>query len=77
MWVPVHDEEWEGDIFLGLTRPPSTRSNGTVTFKGNTLPWMVGKYEVHTLSQTLSARGALADASLCRSDTITMASIAC
>ncbi|KAG5637707.1 phosphatidylethanolamine N-methyltransferase [Sphagnurus paluster] len=47
MWVPVHDEDWEGDIFLGIT-PPSTPKDrtGTVTFKGDTLPWMVGKYEV-------------------------------
>ncbi|KAF5376745.1 hypothetical protein D9615_007890 [Tricholomella constricta] len=47
MWVPVHTEEWEGDVYLGPS-PPSTPRNksGTVTFKGDTLPWMVGKYEV-------------------------------
>ncbi|KAF9463504.1 phosphatidylethanolamine N-methyltransferase [Collybia nuda] len=48
MWVPVHDEEWDGDVFLGLSRPPSPRDskNGTVTFKSNTLPWLVGQYEI-------------------------------
>ncbi|KAG6910370.1 phosphatidylethanolamine N-methyltransferase [Tephrocybe rancida] len=47
MWVPVHDEEWEGDLFLGLN-PSSTPKDktGTVTFKGDTLPWMVGQYEI-------------------------------
>ena len=60
MWVPIHDEEWDGDIPLGLTRTSSTQidaENGTVVFKGNTLPWLVGKYEVRILcrsSPTLS-----------------------
>ncbi|KAG6811507.1 hypothetical protein H0H92_007109 [Tricholoma furcatifolium] len=47
MWVPVHDEEWEGDLFLGIESPssPNDRS-GTVTFKGDTLPWLCGQYEV-------------------------------
>lgn len=46
MWVPVHDREWDGDVFLGLPRPPSSKDkSGTVTFKGNTLPWLVGQYE--------------------------------
>ncbi|KAF8154235.1 phospholipid methyltransferase-domain-containing protein [Crassisporium funariophilum] len=49
MWLPVHDEEWDGDVPLGLTRVPSLQHDaekGTVTFKGNTLPWLVGRYEV-------------------------------
>ncbi|KAG5645124.1 phosphatidylethanolamine N-methyltransferase [Asterophora parasitica] len=47
MWVPVHNEEWEGDVYLGPSPPSTPRSKrGTVTFKGDTLPWMVGKYEV-------------------------------
>ncbi|KAF8064345.1 phosphatidylethanolamine N-methyltransferase [Lyophyllum atratum] len=47
MWVPVHDEQWEGDVFLGLEplAAPKDRS-GTVTFKGDTLPWLTGQYEV-------------------------------
>ncbi|KAJ7630115.1 hypothetical protein DFH06DRAFT_1272697 [Mycena polygramma] len=38
LWVPVHDEEWDGDS--------SDADNGVVTFKGNTLPWLAGRYEV-------------------------------
>ncbi|KAJ7658493.1 phospholipid methyltransferase-domain-containing protein [Mycena rosella] len=52
LWVPVHDEEWDGDVPLGLTRPSAGGSqdaeteHGVVTFKGNTLPWLAGRYEV-------------------------------
>ncbi|KAL1757961.1 phospholipid methyltransferase-domain-containing protein [Schizophyllum commune] len=49
MWVPVHDDEWEGDIPLNPDRPitPDRESDsGTVTFKGGALPWTAGKYEV-------------------------------
>ncbi|KIK55717.1 hypothetical protein GYMLUDRAFT_87557 [Collybiopsis luxurians FD-317 M1] len=49
MWVPVHDEEWDGDIPLGLDRPDvpvKDSESGVVTFKDNTLPWIVGRYEV-------------------------------
>ncbi|KAJ7123762.1 phospholipid methyltransferase-domain-containing protein, partial [Mycena epipterygia] len=53
MWVPVHDEEWDGDVPLGLARPSASGSQdsddterGMVTFRGNTLPWIAGRYEV-------------------------------
>lgn len=49
MWLPIHDEEWDGSIPLGLDRVPRhsvDSENGTVTFKANTLPWLVGRYEV-------------------------------
>lgn len=51
MWAPVHDEEWDGDLPLGLDRPAGPKrdddmDSGTVTFKGNTLPWLTGRYEV-------------------------------
>ncbi|KAF7321133.1 Phosphatidylethanolamine N-methyltransferase [Mycena chlorophos] len=57
MWVPVHDEEWDGDVplglGLGLNAGPAAGSSkkadlasGTITFKGNTLPWIAGKYEI-------------------------------
>jgi hypothetical protein len=55
MWVPIHDEEWDGDIPLGFARSPSPQidsENGTAVFKGNTLPWLVGKYEVRILCQS-------------------------
>ena len=50
MWLPIHDEEWDGDVPLGLTRAPSPHrdaAKGTITFKGNTLPWLIGRYEVN------------------------------
>ncbi|KDR78306.1 hypothetical protein GALMADRAFT_245423 [Galerina marginata CBS 339.88] len=49
MWLPVHDEEWDGDVPVGYDRAPSPHRDaekGTVTFKGNSLPWLVGRYEV-------------------------------
>ncbi|KAJ6554459.1 phosphatidylethanolamine N-methyltransferase [Mycena capillaripes] len=51
-WVPVHDEEWDGDVPLGSPRPVASSSqdsdadSGVVTFKANTLPWLAGRYEV-------------------------------
>ncbi|KIY48597.1 phosphatidylethanolamine N-methyltransferase [Fistulina hepatica ATCC 64428] len=45
MWVPVHDEEWEGDIPIHRGDSPDSDS-GAVTFKGNTLPWVAGRYEI-------------------------------
>ncbi|KAF8816890.1 phosphatidylethanolamine N-methyltransferase [Phlegmacium glaucopus] len=49
MWLPVYDEEWDGDVPLGLNRAPSPHRDaemGTATFKANKLPWLVGRYEV-------------------------------
>ncbi|KAF8636076.1 hypothetical protein AX17_003783 [Amanita inopinata Kibby_2008] len=49
MWLPVHDEEWDGDIPLGLERPSyphQDSDSGVLTFKGDTLPWLAGQYEV-------------------------------
>ncbi|TFK29182.1 phosphatidylethanolamine N-methyltransferase [Coprinopsis marcescibilis] len=49
MWLPVHGDEWDGDVPLGLERAPSNSRDsdtGTITFKGNTLPWLVGRYEI-------------------------------
>jgi phosphatidylethanolamine N-methyltransferase len=48
LWVPVHDEEWDGDV----PRPLTDRHNdeetecGEIAFKNSTLPWQVGEYEV-------------------------------
>ena len=50
MWLPVFDEEWDGDVPLGLARVSSSHRDadvGTVTFKANNLPWLVGRYEVN------------------------------
>ncbi|PFH50210.1 hypothetical protein AMATHDRAFT_4210 [Amanita thiersii Skay4041] len=49
MWLPVHNEEWDGDIPLRLDTPfgPTKDSDcGEVTFMGDTLPWIAGQYEV-------------------------------
>ncbi|KAH0580012.1 phosphatidylethanolamine N-methyltransferase [Termitomyces sp. 'cryptogamus'] len=47
MWAPVHVEEWEGDLFLGIKSVKTPKeTSGIVTFQGDTLPWLVGKYEV-------------------------------
>ena len=51
MWVPVHDEEWDGDIPLSLNRPnrPDNDSeDGEVVFQRGTLPWQTGRYEVRS-----------------------------
>ncbi|KAG6333073.1 hypothetical protein ID866_6015 [Astraeus odoratus] len=48
-WLPVYDEEWDGDVPLNTSRAspkcldPDT---GTLTFQGHTLPWTIGQYEV-------------------------------
>ncbi len=54
MWVPVHNEEWDGDVFRGLSNPskPVTGDDcerGEVVFQGKTLPWRTGRYEVREL----------------------------
>ncbi|KAI0000764.1 phosphatidylethanolamine N-methyltransferase [Russula compacta] len=57
MWVPVHDEEWDGNVPIGEDSQTSTPGDrevsgandedcGTVVFKGDSLPWRVGQYEM-------------------------------
>ena len=56
MWVPVHDEEWDGDIPLGLNGPCENEcgakkdgaelEEGEVVFEKGTLPWQTGQYEI-------------------------------
>lgn len=46
-WVPVHDEEWDGDIPVSRTVTPESDDDcGEVVFKASTVPWEVGTYEV-------------------------------
>ena len=49
-WVPVHNEEWDGDLPLPLTSPKQSREEdtdcGEVVFKKGALPWRAGEYEV-------------------------------
>lgn len=48
MWLPVHDEEWDGDVPIGIVEggAKDTPTSGEVVFKGDKLPWGVGRYEV-------------------------------
>jgi len=57
MWVPVHGEEWDGDIPIGENSQTSIPAGGEgsgasdeecgmVVFKGDSLPWTVGCYEM-------------------------------
>ncbi|KAG8718977.1 phosphatidylethanolamine N-methyltransferase [Ceratobasidium sp. 395] len=44
-WVPVHDDEWDGDVPLLLERRPLT-DHGEVLFQKDQLPWQTGSYEL-------------------------------
>ncbi|KAF8262174.1 hypothetical protein EI94DRAFT_1886209 [Lactarius quietus] len=55
MWIPVHDEEWDGDLPIRegshASSPTGSEdaddvSSDTVVFQGDGLPWTVGRYEV-------------------------------
>jgi phosphatidylethanolamine N-methyltransferase len=57
MWVPVHGEEWDGNVPIGEDTHIGTpedregsgtndEESGTVVFKGDKLPWTVGHYEI-------------------------------
>ena len=58
MWMPVHDEEWDGEIpinefslsssssLTGTESPDDDEVSGTVVFQGDGVPWTVGCYEV-------------------------------
>ncbi|KAF7795113.1 hypothetical protein EIP86_006259 [Pleurotus ostreatoroseus] len=49
LWVPVHNEEWDGDLPLNLDQPKRTHQlpeEGEVVFQGGKLPWRTGKYEI-------------------------------
>ncbi|QRW02367.1 methylene-fatty-acyl-phospholipid synthase [Ceratobasidium sp. AG-Ba] len=43
-WVPVHDDEWDGDVPLSLEHRNQT-DHGEVVFQKDQLPWQTGKYE--------------------------------
>ncbi|KAG8991267.1 phosphatidylethanolamine N-methyltransferase [Tulasnella sp. JGI-2019a] len=46
-WVPVYDEEWEGDVHIGSVTPVGKGMEcGEVRFGGSRLPWQTGKYEI-------------------------------
>ena len=49
-WVPIYDEEWDGDLPLPHTDTKQTLEEdtdcGEVVFKKDILPWRAGEYEV-------------------------------
>jgi len=53
LWVPIFDEEWNGDLPLPLTNEKKKAEEdadcGEVVFKKDTLPWRAGEYEVLSL----------------------------
>jgi len=53
LWVPIHDEEWNGDLPRPLTdekkKAEEDNDCGEVVFKKDTLPWRAGEYEVISL----------------------------
>ncbi|KAF8604745.1 hypothetical protein BDV93DRAFT_522086 [Ceratobasidium sp. AG-I] len=44
LWMPVHDDEWDGDVPLLKERRAQT-DHGEVVFQKDQLPWQAGKYE--------------------------------
>ena len=46
MWLPIYDDEWDGDVPLNGSDSMTIEDEGIVTFKGDFLPWNVGRYEV-------------------------------
>jgi phosphatidylethanolamine N-methyltransferase len=45
-WMPIYDDEWEGDQQVETDSNAEKRDAGIVVFKGNRLPWAPGQYEV-------------------------------
>lgn len=45
-WVPIFEEEYEGDEQCTPVQPVSNGDAGIVTFKGKRLPWAPGQYEL-------------------------------
>jgi len=46
MWVPVHRDEWDNETALEIETPATDSESGEVVFRGGTLPWKTGIYEV-------------------------------
>ncbi|WVF67351.1 hypothetical protein IAT40_002106 [Kwoniella sp. CBS 6097] len=45
-WMPIYEEEWDGDTYLDPVEKEKKGDAGEVLFKGEQLPWMPGQYEV-------------------------------
>ena len=46
MWVPVHSDEWDGDVPVEIEAPIVDSQSDEVVFRGGALPWKTGTYEV-------------------------------
>jgi hypothetical protein len=46
MWVPVHDDGWDGNKPVDSHEPVVDSDSGCVVFRAGALPWKAGKYEV-------------------------------
>jgi phosphatidylethanolamine N-methyltransferase len=48
LWLPVHDEEWDGDVPRPRTDRPEEELTecGEVIFNSATLPWKTGEFEL-------------------------------
>jgi hypothetical protein len=80
MWLPVHGEEWDGDIPLdtsGHVSPGADPERGAVEFRGDQLPWETGKYEVRLLSLSPPRSFFRLISPICRYGTTTMANTMC
>ncbi|WVQ94949.1 hypothetical protein IAU59_002039 [Kwoniella sp. CBS 9459] len=45
-WMPIYEEEWDGDTYLDPVEKEKKGDAGEVLFKGEQLPWLPGHYEV-------------------------------
>lgn len=55
MWLPMHDEEWDGDLPIGTVGLDGDKNgakeepipmSGEVVFSGDKLPWSIRRHEV-------------------------------
>jgi phosphatidylethanolamine N-methyltransferase len=46
MWAPVHRDEWDDETLLEAGTQMIDSQSGEVVFRGGTLPWKTGTYEV-------------------------------
>lgn len=56
MWVPVHSDEWDGEIPVEIGTPTTGSQSGEVAFRGDALPWKTGIYEVRHFWMKLFTR---------------------
>lgn len=45
-WMPIHEDEWEGNDYIDPTGAVRDEDAGEVVFRGNQLPWAPGQYEL-------------------------------